>query len=181
MDQYCLWYSLDCPSESVSICFDSASIFFHKALDLSLHLSLNSSIGCWSDIFLKLISSILLRFIFIECLACSTALTWTYGVRLLGDRFVCTCLDFEFRKIDACKHIHMQLSNRLLSGHNYKMSQSLQSADDAIPCTRWSLFGSILLIIVLMIFLGMALYNNKIVNQSINQPTHSLIGNWLSL
>jgi hypothetical protein len=49
------------------------------------------------------------------------------GLGLLGDRFVCTCLDFEDRKIDACKHIHMQLSYRLLSGHNYKMSQSLQS------------------------------------------------------
>jgi hypothetical protein len=30
----------------------------------------------------------------------------TYEVRLLGDRFVCTCPDFEYREIDACKHIH---------------------------------------------------------------------------
>lgn len=30
----------------------------------------------------------------------------TYEVTLLGDRFVCTCPDYEYRKIDACKHIH---------------------------------------------------------------------------
>ncbi|HEX6253060.1 MAG TPA: SWIM zinc finger family protein [Nitrososphaera sp.] len=30
----------------------------------------------------------------------------TYEVRLLGDRYVCTCPDFEYRQIDACKHIH---------------------------------------------------------------------------
>lgn len=30
----------------------------------------------------------------------------TYEVRLLDDRFVCTGPDFEYRQIDACKHIH---------------------------------------------------------------------------
>ncbi|MDQ3947689.1 MAG: SWIM zinc finger family protein [Thermoproteota archaeon] len=30
----------------------------------------------------------------------------TYEVTLLGDRFVCTCPDYEYQKIDACKHIH---------------------------------------------------------------------------
>jgi hypothetical protein len=30
----------------------------------------------------------------------------TYEITLLDNRFVCTCPDFEYRKIDACKHIH---------------------------------------------------------------------------
>ncbi len=30
----------------------------------------------------------------------------SYEVRLLGDRYVCTCPDFEQREIQFCKHIH---------------------------------------------------------------------------
>lgn len=58
-----------------------------------------------------------------------------YEVRILGDRFVCTCPDFEFRQIEACKHIHLvkfTLSVRFLKDE----PKPKVFAADAIPCTR---------------------------------------------
>lgn len=59
----------------------------------------------------------------------------TYEVRLLGERFVCTCPDFEFRQIEACKHIHLvkfTLSVRYLKDE----PKPKVFAEDSIPCTR---------------------------------------------
>jgi hypothetical protein len=66
----------------------------------------------------------------------------TYEVRLLGadDRYVCTCPDFEYRQIDACKHIHaiklwIAVRTQLRNEPKPKVF-----AEDAIPCDR---YGSI--------------------------------------
>jgi transposase-like protein len=59
----------------------------------------------------------------------------SYEVRILGDRFVCTCPDFEYRQIEACKHIHLvkfTLSVRLVRDE----PKPKVFAPDAIPCTR---------------------------------------------
>ena len=59
----------------------------------------------------------------------------SYEVRLLGERFVCTCPDFEYRQIEACKHIHLvkfTLSVRYLKDE----PKPKVFAEDAIPCTR---------------------------------------------
>jgi transposase-like protein len=61
--------------------------------------------------------------------------TQSYEVRLLGERFVCTCPDFEHRQIEACKHIHLvkfTLSVRYLKDE----PKPKVFADDAIPCDR---------------------------------------------
>jgi transposase-like protein len=58
-----------------------------------------------------------------------------YEVRILGDRFVCTCPDFEHRQIEACKHIHLvkfTLSVKYLKDE----PKPKVFADDAIPCVR---------------------------------------------
>jgi transposase-like protein len=58
-----------------------------------------------------------------------------YEVRILGDHFVCTCPDFEYREIEACKHIHLvkfTLSVRYLKDE----PKPKVFADDAIPCIR---------------------------------------------
>jgi len=59
----------------------------------------------------------------------------SYEVRILGQRMVCTCPDFEFRAIEACKHIHLvkfTLSVRYLKDE----PRPKVFAEDAIPCTR---------------------------------------------
>lgn len=61
--------------------------------------------------------------------------TKTYEVRILGERMVCTCPDFEYRQIEACKHIHLvkfTLSVRQLNGE----PKPQVFAADAIPCDR---------------------------------------------
>lgn len=61
--------------------------------------------------------------------------TKTYEVRVLGQRMVCTCPDFEYRQIEACKHIHLVklcLSVRFLKDE----PKPKVFAADAIPCTR---------------------------------------------
>jgi transposase-like protein len=61
--------------------------------------------------------------------------TKTYEVRVLGQRMVCTCPDFEYRQIEACKHIHLvkfTLSVRFLKDE----PKPKVFAADAIPCTR---------------------------------------------
>jgi transposase-like protein len=58
-----------------------------------------------------------------------------YEVRILGDRMVCTCPDFEYRQIEACKHIHLvkfALSVRQIHGE----PKPRVFAEDAIPCDK---------------------------------------------
>ena len=58
-----------------------------------------------------------------------------YEVRILGERMVCTCPDFEYRQIEACKHIHLvkfTLSVRYLKDE----PKAKVFAPDAIPCTH---------------------------------------------
>lgn len=59
----------------------------------------------------------------------------TYEVRILGQRMVCTCPDFEFRQIEACKHIHLvkfTLSVKYLRDE----PKPKIFAEDAIPCDK---------------------------------------------
>jgi hypothetical protein len=60
----------------------------------------------------------------------------TYEVRLLGDRFVCTCPDFEYRKIDACKHIHAVKLWIAVRTQLQDEPKPKVFAEDAIPCDR---------------------------------------------
>lgn len=58
-----------------------------------------------------------------------------YEVRILGERMVCTCPDFEYRQIDACKHIHLVkfcVSLRYLQ----KDEKPKVIASDAFPCSH---------------------------------------------
>ncbi len=58
-----------------------------------------------------------------------------YEVRVLGERMVCTCPDFEYRSVDACKHIHLVkfcISVRYLNNE----PKPKVFAEDAIPCTK---------------------------------------------
>jgi transposase-like protein len=58
-----------------------------------------------------------------------------YEVRILGEQMVCTCPDFEYRQIEACKHIHLvkfTLSVRQLNGE----PRPKVFAEDALPCDR---------------------------------------------
>jgi putative transposase len=59
-----------------------------------------------------------------------------YEVMLFGsERFVCNCPDFQYRKIESCKHIHLVkfcLSVRYLRNE----PKPKVFADDAIPCDR---------------------------------------------
>ncbi|MGI0013243.1 MAG: IS6 family transposase [Nitrososphaera sp.] len=59
----------------------------------------------------------------------------TYEVRILGQWMVCTCPDFEYRQVDACKHIHLvkfTLSVKYLRDE----PKPKVFAEDAIPCDR---------------------------------------------
>jgi putative transposase len=62
----------------------------------------------------------------------------TYEVRLLGagDRYVCTCPDFEFRQIDACKHIHTVKLWIAVRTQLQNEPKPQVFAEDAIPCDR---------------------------------------------
>jgi putative transposase len=60
----------------------------------------------------------------------------TYEVRLLGDTFVCTCPDFEYRQIDACKHIHAVKLWIAVRTELQNEPKPKVFADDAIPCTQ---------------------------------------------
>jgi transposase-like protein len=61
-----------------------------------------------------------------------------YEVRLIQDTttWVCTCPDFEYRKIDACKHIHAV--KLYLAANTYLKSESKPNviAEDAVICKR---------------------------------------------
>jgi transposase-like protein len=58
-----------------------------------------------------------------------------YEVRILGNRMVCTCPDFEYRQVEACKHIHLvkfTLSVKYLRDE----PKPKVFAEDAIPCDK---------------------------------------------
>jgi transposase-like protein len=60
----------------------------------------------------------------------------TYEVRLIGENWVCTCPDFEYREVEACKHIYavrMQIATKTYLRDEPKPKVF---ADDAIPCDR---------------------------------------------
>lgn len=59
-----------------------------------------------------------------------------YEVRLLGQAWACTCPDFEFRHIDACKHI---FAVKMFIAANVYLKEEPKPkvfASDAIPCVR---------------------------------------------
>ncbi|MGI0013200.1 MAG: IS6 family transposase [Nitrososphaera sp.] len=61
--------------------------------------------------------------------------TKIYEVRVLGQRMVCTCPDFEYRQVEACKHIHLvkfTLSVKYLKDE----PKAKVFAEDAIPCDK---------------------------------------------
>jgi putative transposase len=60
----------------------------------------------------------------------------TYEVRILGDKFVCTCPDFEYRQIDACKHIDAVKLWIALKTQLQNEPKPKVFAEDAIPCTQ---------------------------------------------
>jgi putative transposase len=64
-----------------------------------------------------------------------TSAAKSYEVRILGERMVCTCPDFEYRQIEACKHIHLvkfTLSVKYLQDE----PKPKVFAEDAIPCDK---------------------------------------------
>jgi len=67
----------------------------------------------------------------------------TYEVRLLGQTWVCNCPDFQYRPVEACKHI---FAVRLqIAAKTYLRDEPKPKifADDAIPCDKC---GSIMVI-----------------------------------
>jgi hypothetical protein len=65
-----------------------------------------------------------------------------YEVRLIQDTTtqVCTCADFEYRKIDSCKHIHAL--KLYIAANTYLKSDSKLNvtAEDAVTCKRCGSF-----------------------------------------
>lgn len=59
----------------------------------------------------------------------------SYEVRILGERMVCTCPDFEYRQIEACKHIHL-VKFTLSVKYLHDEPRPKVFADDAIPCDK---------------------------------------------
>jgi putative transposase len=59
-----------------------------------------------------------------------------YEVRLIGQQYVCTCPDFEYREVEACKHI---FAVRLFIAANTYIKNEPKPkvfAEDAIPCDK---------------------------------------------
>lgn len=59
-----------------------------------------------------------------------------YEVRLLGQAWACTCPDFEFRQIEACKHIFAV--KMFIAARVYLQEEPKPKvfADDAMPCVH---------------------------------------------
>ena len=96
----------------------------------------------------------------------------TYAVRLLDDRFVYNCPDFGYCQIDTCMHIHAV--KLWIAARTPQLQNELKSkffADDVLfHALNGRYLKAYFLIMVLMIFSGMALCYGKIV-------IRSLIGN----
>ncbi|UVS69099.1 DDE-type integrase/transposase/recombinase [Nitrososphaera viennensis] len=60
----------------------------------------------------------------------------SYEVRLIGQSWVCTCPDFEYRQVEACKHIFAV--RMMIATKTYLRDEPKPKvfAEDAIPCDR---------------------------------------------
>jgi transposase-like protein len=65
-----------------------------------------------------------------------TSSTKIYEVRLIQTTWVCTCPDFEYREVEACKHIFAVQT--MIAAKTYLRDEPKPKvfADDAIPCDR---------------------------------------------
>src|SRR5438105_8797060 len=59
-----------------------------------------------------------------------------YEVRLIGERYVCTCPDFEYREVEACKHIFAVRIQIAAKTYLKDEPKPKVFAADAIPCDR---------------------------------------------
>ncbi len=59
-----------------------------------------------------------------------------YEVRLLGQAWACTCPDFEYRQVDACKHIFAVKMFIAASVYLKEEPKPKVFASDALPCVR---------------------------------------------
>lgn len=59
-----------------------------------------------------------------------------YEVRLIGQQYVCTCPDFEYREVEACKHIFAVKMYIAASVYLKEEPKPKVFAEDAIPCDR---------------------------------------------
>lgn len=59
-----------------------------------------------------------------------------YEVRLIGESWVCTCPDFEYGEVEACKHIFAV--RMMIATKTYLKDEPKPKvfADDAVPCDR---------------------------------------------
>lgn len=65
-----------------------------------------------------------------------TSANTVYEVRLLESIWVCTCPDFEFREVEACKHIHAVKFWIATNTYLQEKPKPKVLADDAITCRR---------------------------------------------
>jgi len=62
--------------------------------------------------------------------------TSIYAVKLLGQTWACTCPDFEFRQIEACKHIFAVKMFIAATVYLKEEPKPKVFAEDAMPCAR---------------------------------------------
>jgi transposase-like protein len=60
----------------------------------------------------------------------------SYEVRLVGQSWVCTCPDFEYRQVNACKHIFAVRIQIAAKTYLKDEPKPKVFAEDAIPCDR---------------------------------------------
>ena len=60
----------------------------------------------------------------------------SYEVRLLGQTWACTCPDFQYRQVEACKHIYAVRLQIAAKTYLRDEPKPKVFADDAIPCDR---------------------------------------------
>src|SRR2546422_6245975 len=60
----------------------------------------------------------------------------TYEVRLLGQTWACTCPDFQYRQVEACKHIYAVRLQIAAKTYLRDEPKPKVFALDAIPCDR---------------------------------------------
>lgn len=59
----------------------------------------------------------------------------SYEVRLLGERYVCTCPDFEQREIEFCKHVHA-VKFLIASQVYFEEKKPKVFSEDSVQCTK---------------------------------------------
>ncbi len=60
----------------------------------------------------------------------------TYEVKVLESRWVCTCPDFEYREIEACKHIYAVKFWIVTNSYFQDKAKPKVFSEDAVPCDR---------------------------------------------